>query len=81
MLIAGRVLAFCLAVLTAEPPIEDEVLTARAGAAQDGLLLCTEDLEPATDVFAIGQASGLHAVEAVIQQIVHHKPADELCHR
>jgi hypothetical protein len=68
MSIGGCVRALRWPVLITEPPEENEIFTARAGAAQDSFRLCTEDLEPATDVLSARQASRLDAVETGVQQ-------------
>jgi hypothetical protein len=81
MSIAGCALALRWPELITEPPEEDKIFAARAGAAQDGFRLCTEDLEPAPYVLSARQASRLDAMETVVQQERQHKPANVSCHR
>jgi hypothetical protein len=55
-------------VLITEPPEEDEIFAACAGATQDSFRLCTEDLEPAPYVLSARQAARFDAMETVVQQ-------------
>jgi hypothetical protein len=81
MSIAGCVLRLRWPELITEPPEENKIFAARAGAAQDGFRLCTEDLEPASYILSARQASRLDAMETVLQQERQHKPANVSCHR